>query len=51
MISDADLGDCKIKLAFGIDVEKSDQPYSVMAITKDSVLIEEPVEFIDYRSH
>ncbi len=43
-----ELEDCKVKLSFGIDVDKPNQPYAVMAVAKDSVLTEEPVEFIGY---
>ncbi len=48
IMSEKELDECKIKLAFGIDIDKQNQPYSVMAVTKDSVLTEEPVQFIDY---
>lgn len=50
ILSDSQFQDCKIKLAFGVDVDKPNQPYAVMAITKDSVLMEEPVEFIEYKT-
>lgn len=39
---------CKIKLAFGIDVNRLDSPYDIMAITKDSQLIEEPLQVLMY---
>jgi hypothetical protein len=48
VMSDETLKNCKVKLAFGIDVERQNVPYTVMAVSKDSVLIEEPVEFIEY---
>lgn len=47
-MSEDSLKNCKVKLAFGIDLDQPRIPYSVMAVSKDSVLVEEPVEFIAY---
>jgi len=49
IMSNKTLKDCKVKLGFGIDVDQPRVPYSVMVVSKDSTLIEEPMEFIDYR--
>lgn len=49
VMSDEGLKNCKVKLAFGIDINRPRIPYTVMAVSKDSVLVEEPVEFIEYK--
>lgn len=46
IMSSKELDSCKIKLAFGVDVDKPRQLYGVMAVSKDSKLAEEPPIFI-----
>lgn len=39
---------CQIKLGFALDVKDTHKLYDVMAVTKDSVLMEEPLKYISY---